>query len=133
MNKTNSHNSRLQQLLIYVFRNNSTKDLESFADAAISINRMMQQHMILSEPPKFFIRDDIREEDTFDEGLESDEIQNDELDDDFDVPTFRLSPPCSSLAIRRQPLEARISIGSSGFDSGSSLPNSQSSMCGIMF
>lgn len=110
-------------------RNNSTKDLESFADAAISINRMMQQHLILSEPPKFFIR----EEDTFDEGLESDEIQNNELDDDFDVPTFRLSPPCSNLAMRRQPLEARISIGSSGFESGSSLPNSQSSSCGIMF
>ncbi|KAL4236439.1 MAP kinase-interacting serine/threonine-protein kinase 1 [Mactra antiquata] len=110
-------------------RNNSTKDLESFADAAISINRMMQQHLIISEPPKFYIR----EEDTFDEGLESDEIQNHENDDDFDVPTFRLSPPCSSLAMRRQPLEARISIGSSGFESGSSLPNSQSSSCGIMF
>lgn len=89
----------------------------------------MQQHLILSEPPKFYIR----EEDAFDEGLESDEIQNNELDDDFDVPTFRLSPPCSSLAMRRQPLEARISIGSSGFESGSSLPNSQSSSCGIMF
>lgn len=110
------------------FRNNSTKDLESFADAAISINRMMQQHLILSEPPKFYIR----EEDAFDEGLESDEIQN-ELDDGFGGPMFRLSPPCSSLAMRRQPLEARISIGSSGFESGSSLPNSQSSSHGIMF
>lgn len=108
-------------------RNNSTKDLESFADAAISINRMMQQHLIISEPPKFFIR----EEDTLDEGLESDEIQNDEIDE-FSVPSFRLSPPCSTLAMRRQPLEARISIGSSGFDSGSSLPNSQSSTYGIM-
>lgn len=108
-------------------RNNSTKDLESFAETAISINRMMQQHLIISEPPKFHIR-----EDAFDEGLESDEIQNDE-DDEYHGPTFRLSPPCSSLAMRRQPLEARISIGSSGFDSGSSLPNSQSSNCGIMF
>ncbi|XP_060593426.1 MAP kinase-interacting serine/threonine-protein kinase 1-like isoform X2 [Ruditapes philippinarum] len=111
-------------------RNNSTKDLESFADAAISINRMMQQHLILSEPPKFYIREEM---DAFDEGLESDEIQNDELDDGFDGPMFRLSPPCSSLAMRRQPLEARISIGSSGFESGSSLPNSQSSSHGIMF
>lgn len=110
-------------------RNNSTKDLESFADTAISINRMMQQHLIISEPPKFFIR----EEDVFDEGVECDEIQNDECDDNFDFPTFKLSPPCSSLAMRRQPLEARISIGSSGFESGGSLPNSQSSNCGIMF
>lgn len=112
-----------------VSRNNSTKDLESFAEAAISINRMMQQHLIISEPPKFYIR-----EDALDEGLESDEIQNDEGEESgFSSLNFRLSPPCSSLAMRRQPLEARISIGSSGFDSGSSLPNSQSSNCGIMF
>ncbi|KAH3773574.1 MAP kinase-interacting serine/threonine-protein kinase 1-like isoform X2 [Dreissena polymorpha] len=109
-------------------RNNSTKDLENFADAAISINRMMQQHLHISGPPKFFMRDEV-----LDEGLE---IQNydDEDDENFgEFPSFRLSPPCSSLAKRRQPLEARISIGSSGFDSGSSLPNSQSSNCGIMF
>ncbi|XP_052774614.1 MAP kinase-interacting serine/threonine-protein kinase 1-like [Mya arenaria] len=115
-------------------RNNSTKDLESFADTAISINRMMQQHLIISEPPKFFIRDD-----AFDEGLElNDEIQNDDNDDeddgfcDLNMPSFRLSPPCSELARRRQPLEARISIGSSGFESGSSLPNSQSSTGGLI-
>lgn len=30
-------------------RNNSTKDLESFAETAISINRMMQQHLAISE------------------------------------------------------------------------------------
>jgi len=95
----------------------------------------MQQHLIISEPPKFYIR-----EDAFDEGVESDEIQNDDNDDDEDnyndmsFPTFRLSPPCSSLAKRRhQPLEARISVGSSGFESGGSLPNSQSSTGGIMF
>lgn len=114
-------------MYVFLFRNNSTKDLESFAETAISINRMMQQHLIISEPPKFYIR-----EDALDEGLESDEIQNEECDE-FSDPNFRLSPPCSSLAMRRKPLEARISIGSSGFDSGSSLPNSQSSSCGIMF
>lgn len=110
-------------------RNNSTKDLESFAETAISINRMMQQHLIISEPPQFYIR----EEDVLDEGLESDEIHNDGEDDDFCMPSFKLSPPSSSLAMRRQPLAPRISIGSSGFDSGSSLPNSQSSTGGIMF
>lgn len=111
-------------------RNNSTKDLESFADTAISINRMMQQHLIINEPQSFYIRD----EDVLDEGLESDEIQNEEENDNSNVPTFRLSPPCSSLAMRRTTLGPRISIGSSGFDSGSSLPNSQSSTGGmIMF
>ncbi|XP_076463365.1 MAP kinase-interacting serine/threonine-protein kinase 1-like [Babylonia areolata] len=37
-------------------RNNSTKDLESFAETAISINRMMQQHMhiSLSQAHSFF-------------------------------------------------------------------------------
>lgn len=109
-------------------RNNSTKDLESFADTAISLNRMMQQHLIISEPPQFYIRD----EDVLDEGVEIDEIQNDEENDDLFVPTFRLSPPCSSLAMRRAPQTARISIGSSGFESGSSLPNSQSSSGGII-
>lgn len=33
----------------FLFRNNSTKDLESFAETAISINRMMQQHLAISE------------------------------------------------------------------------------------
>ena len=88
----------------------------------------MQQHLIISDPTPFYMR----EEDILDEGLESDEIHNEE-NDDFSLPTFKLSPPCSSLAMRRQPLEARISIGSSGFESGSSLPNSQSSVGGIMF
>jgi hypothetical protein len=39
------------------YRNNSTKDLESFADAAISINRMMQQHLHMSlscQPSHYF-------------------------------------------------------------------------------
>lgn len=35
-------------------RNNSTKDLESFADAAISINRMMQQQLHISQARSFF-------------------------------------------------------------------------------
>jgi MAP kinase interacting serine/threonine kinase len=108
-------------------RNNSTKDLESFAEAAISINRMMQQHLHISEPQPFYLR----EEDILDEGLESDEIHNDDHDDSG-LPSFRLSPPCSNLAMRRQPLGPRISIGSSGFDSGSSLPNSQSSTGGLI-
>ena len=116
--------SKLSILCFVFFRNNSTKDLESFAEAAISINRMMQQHLIINEPPSSFF---IRKEDILDEGLESDEIQND--DDNSSVPSFRLSPPCSNLAMRRQPLGMRISVGSSGFDSGGSLPNSQSS-CG---
>jgi MAP kinase interacting serine/threonine kinase len=37
-------------------RNNSTKDLESFAETAISINRMMQQqHLMISGGPQFYI------------------------------------------------------------------------------
>lgn len=108
-------------------RNNSTKDLESFAEAAISINRMMQQHLIINEPPSSFF---IRKEDILDEGLESDEIQNEDEEDNSSVPSFRLSPPCSNLAMRRQPQGMRISVGSSGFESGGSLPNSQSSLGG---
>ena len=116
---------KLTMLYFVFFRNNSTKDLESFAEAAISINRMMQQHLIINEPSSGFF---IRKEDILDEGLESDEIQNDE--DNSSVPSFRLSPPCSNLAMRRQPLSMRISVGSSGFDSGGSLPNSESSLGG---
>ena len=39
-----------------VCRNNSTKDLENFAETAISINRMMQQHIhiSLSQAHSFF-------------------------------------------------------------------------------
>ena len=122
----------MQQLLkipdpISFFRNNSTKDLESFAEAAISINRMMQQHLIINEPSSSFF---IRKEDILDEGLECDEIQNDDETDTSSVPSFRLSPPCSNLAMRRQPLGMRISVGSSGFESGGSLPDSQSSLGG---
>ena len=42
---------------LYICRNNSTKDLESFAETAISINRMMQQHlhMSLSRAPQHYI------------------------------------------------------------------------------
>uniref|UniRef100_A0A0B7B9H0 Protein kinase domain-containing protein n=1 Tax=Arion vulgaris TaxID=1028688 RepID=A0A0B7B9H0_9EUPU len=36
-------------------RNNSTKDLESFAETAISINRMMQQRLMISGVPQFYV------------------------------------------------------------------------------
>ncbi|KAL3868995.1 hypothetical protein ACJMK2_041733 [Sinanodonta woodiana] len=107
-------------------RNNSTKDLESFAETAISINRMLQQHLIINDPPRFLMGHHHHSEE--DEGNESDEIHSEEIV----VPAFKLSPPASSLAKRRSPLEARTSVGSSDFDSGCSLPSSQSSTGGII-
>lgn len=85
------------------FRNNSTKDLESFAETAISINRMMQQHLIISGP-QFFVNqaDKVSEESSGDD----DEAQSDtDLDSAlcFDFSSgIKLSPPgLSDLAKRR--------------------------------
>lgn len=104
-------------------RNNSTKDLECFASEAVSINRMMQQHMFISEPPSFFIGN-----------------RDDDSDDDFDldkeivIPSIKLSPPCSGLALRRTAYtlkEEKEDEDSSSSDSGCSLPSSYSASCGI--
>jgi len=52
-----THSASVAQLATpqVLTRNNSTKDLESFAETAISINRMMQQHLIISGVPQFHI------------------------------------------------------------------------------
>lgn len=108
------------------YRNNSTKDLECFAGEAVSINRMMQQHLFISEPPSFFIggRDDFDCDDPYESGD----------DERFDIPCIKLSPPSSGLAKRRTntrvpPNLSEITEDSS--DSGCSLPSSHSSSCGI--
>ncbi|XP_071178532.1 MAP kinase-interacting serine/threonine-protein kinase 1-like isoform X2 [Mytilus galloprovincialis] len=107
-------------------RNNSTKDLECFAGEAVSINRMMQQHLLISEPPNFFIggRDD----------FDCDAYESGDDDDKFNIPSFKLSPPSSGLAKRRTMARkpnnlSEITEDSS--DSGCSLPSSHSSSCGI--
>lgn len=107
-------------------RNNSTKDLECFAGEAVSINRMMQQHLFISEPPSFFIggRDDFDCDDPYESGD----------DERFDFPCIKLSPPSSGLAKRRT--NARVppnlsEITEDSSDSGCSLPSSHSSSCGI--
>lgn len=84
---------------------------------------MMQQHMFISEPPSFFIGS-----------------RDDDSDDDFDldkeivIPSIKLSPPCSGLALRRTAYtlkEEKEDEDSSGSDSGCSLPSSYSASCGI--
>ncbi|KAK3092128.1 hypothetical protein FSP39_025399 [Pinctada imbricata] len=69
-------------------RNNSTKDLECFASEAISINRMMQQHLLISDPTSFFIGN--REG-----NLLEDSDENDDYLENLTVPSIKLSPPCS--------------------------------------
>ncbi|KAK6180536.1 hypothetical protein SNE40_012672 [Patella caerulea] len=99
-------------------RNNSTKDLESFADAAISINRMMQQHMMISETPRFYVGDerDISEED------------DSSIDPDVFDRCMRLSPPgSSSLAKRRVAFQDKNNMfGSSTSGDSVSFPSSGS-------
>lgn len=85
-------------------RNNSTKDLESFAETAISINRMMQQHLIISGVPDFRIGSScsaqmpkVSEESSGDDEEDIDSVLS------FEVGRgLKLSPPgLSALAKRR--------------------------------
>jgi len=90
-------------------RNNSTKDLESFAETAISINRMMQQHLIISGVPQFHLGSysASKAEDTCssEEDTHSHDSDENEIDSvlSFEVSRgLKLSPPgLSSLAKRR--------------------------------
>ncbi|XP_048764180.2 MAP kinase-interacting serine/threonine-protein kinase 1-like isoform X2 [Ostrea edulis] len=103
-------------------RNNSTKDLECFASEAISINRMMQQHLFISEPASFFIGN--REGDLLEESEDS--------GDDFFMPSLRLSPPCSGLAKRRTCATMQnLNLSGEHSDSLDSLPSSHSSTYGL--
>ncbi|XP_064604575.1 MAP kinase-interacting serine/threonine-protein kinase 1-like [Liolophura sinensis] len=93
-----------------LLRHNSTKDLESFADAAISINRMMQQHLAISDlhpdVPRFFVGDD-------DKPLKDiDDDDNDSCDEGICLPPMSLSPPSSSLAKRRAQRNSQSSCSS---------------------
>lgn len=107
------------------FRNNSTKDLECYASEVISMNRMMQQHLLISEPTSFFIGN--RDENLLEELLE----ETDSGDDLF-MPSIKLSPPCSGLAKRRTCTTLR-NLNTSGeqSDGVDSLPSSHSSTFGV--
>uniref|UniRef100_A0A8W8JH78 Protein kinase domain-containing protein n=1 Tax=Magallana gigas TaxID=29159 RepID=A0A8W8JH78_MAGGI len=106
-------------------RNNSTKDLECYASEVISMNRMMQQHLLISEPTSFFIGN--RDENLLEELLE----ETDSGDDLF-MPSIKLSPPCSGLAKRRTCTTLR-NLNTSGeqSDGVDSLPSSHSSTFGV--
>ncbi|XP_069127902.1 MAP kinase-interacting serine/threonine-protein kinase 1-like isoform X2 [Argopecten irradians] len=107
-------------------RNNSTKDLECFAGEAVSINRMMQQHLHINEAPSFFIGRRSRG------GSEDSQEDEDESDGSLyncgsmEVPSIKLSPPCSGLARRRGNFSEDNNSDVSS-DSGLSLPSSHSS------
>jgi hypothetical protein len=110
--------------LLHLYRNNSTKDLECFASEAISINRMMQQHLFISEPASFFIGN--REGDLLEELEETDS------GDDFFMPSLKLSPPCSGLAKRRTCATMQnLNLSGEQSDSVDSLPSSHSSTYGL--
>jgi MAP kinase interacting serine/threonine kinase len=87
-------------------RNNSTKDLESFAETAISINRMMQQHLIISGVPQFYVGGS-KQEKVMEESSGDDEESHSDTDLDMSLSfnftsSVRLSPPgLSALAKRR--------------------------------
>ncbi|GAB1610651.1 MAP kinase-interacting serine/threonine-protein kinase 1-like [Argonauta hians] len=79
-------------------RNNSTKDLESFAETAISINRMMQQHLAISEQrTRGFVR----------QSTDSSSVK------------FILSSPGSSSLARRRHRRATSSSGKSHYSEDS--------------
>lgn len=86
------------------------------------MNRMMQQHLLISEPTSFFIGN--RDEDLLEELLE----ETDSGDDLF-MPSIKLSPPCSGLAKRRTCTTLRNSGEQS--DGVDSLPSSHSSTFGV--
>lgn len=90
----------------------------------MSINRMMQQHLLISDPPSFFIGRGSRDGDDSQDDYESDESMYN--GDSIAVPSIKLSPPCSRLASRRR---ANFCEDHSDFssDSGLSLPSSHSS------
>ena len=98
-------------LTYFFYRNNSTKDLESFAETAISINRMMQQHLIISGVPQFHLgsysASKVEGEDTCssEEDTHSHDSDENEIDSVLSCEVSRglkLSPPgLSSLAKRR--------------------------------
>lgn len=114
----------LMTVLCHVYRNNSTKDLECYASEVISMNRMMQQHLLISEPTSFFIGN--RDGDLLEELEETDS------GDDLFMPSIKLSPPCSGLAKRRTFATLR-NMNTSGeqSDSVDSLPSSHSSTYGV--
>lgn len=111
-------------VLYHVYRNNSTKDLECYASEVISMNRMMQQHLLISEPTSFFIGN--RDGDLLEELEETDS------GDDLFMPSIKLSPPCSGLAKRRTFATLR-NMNTSGEQSDGidSLPSSHSSTYGV--
>ncbi|KAH9496813.1 MAP kinase-interacting serine/threonine-protein kinase 1 [Bulinus truncatus] len=93
-------------------RNNSTKDLESFAETAISINRMMQQHLIISGP-QFFVGTSKPEKVSEESSGDDDEPPSDNDLDSALTFGMKLSPPgLSSLAKRR----AAISHASANYN-----------------
>ncbi|KAK3756116.1 hypothetical protein RRG08_033001 [Elysia crispata] len=103
-------------------RNNSTKDLESFAETAISINRMMEQHLIIAGPPQFFMggAKSSSNKATCDSSSGDDEdVHSDDVDAIFMSVSgsgsrgLKLSPPGdSALAKRRSGL--RVGFSGSG-------------------
>lgn len=92
-------------------RNNSTKDLESFAETAISINRMMEQHLIIAGPPHFFTggaKSSASKRVSDSSSGEDEDVHSDEADAIFmsvsagGGRSVKLSPPgISTLAKRR--------------------------------
>lgn len=64
-------------------RNNSTKDLESFAETAISINRMMQQHLIISGVTDFHSRSFSQERGKSQDDSSEEDSHSDENDGEF--------------------------------------------------
>ena len=94
-----------------VYRNNSTKDLEAFADSAVAMNRMMLQHLAISEShtipqqPKFSIGD-------------LPELSDE--DEEVVAPKIIISHPRGSNLARRRALSRELGSIDSGIQSISS-------------
>ncbi|BFY99810.1 hypothetical protein BsWGS_02850 [Bradybaena similaris] len=114
-------------------RNNSTKDLESFAETAISINRMMQQHLIISGAPSFYVGGSKPAKVVEESSGDDDENHSDndlDLALSFDFKTcVKLSPPgLSALAKRRGNITHASAICNTGNSRRPVLPLRHSAM-----
>jgi hypothetical protein len=92
--------------ILYLFRNNSTKDLEAFASDAIAVNRMVLQHLTISEPRSCIMRRCSRNEQSTRNDVPK--LQEDIAEYSIPVPKMGLSPPGESkLAKRRAQMHMR--------------------------